>query len=274
VTTIGGGIVTDPLPVGRRARPWPLGAPLEMRLRLAVAEAGPHGVDTSSLAVRLGVPPSGVEPLLQSGGEALLRLGGRVFDAKMAAALGDRVVALIRTYHVQHPLEPGASLQSIRAALGASAELVDEVVRARTTTDEVEVAGGVIRLRGWAPRLTGEQQHLLERVRAAIAQAGREPPSVGELAVSLGDGVAPLMRLLERDGSVVQVEEGRYYATQAVAELVGNLRRGMMEGREYGPAELREFLGVTRKYLIPFLEYCDRVGVTDRRGGGRVIRGT
>jgi selenocysteine-specific elongation factor len=86
--------------------------------------------------------------------------------------------------------------------------------------------------------------------------------------------VGPLLRLLEREGAAVQVEETRYYAAQAVEELVGNLRRGMERGREYGPAELREFLGVTRKYLIPFLEYCDRIGVTERRGGGRVLRGT
>ena len=32
----------------------------------------------------------------------------------------------------------------------------------------------------------------------------------------------------------------------------------------YGPSELRELLGFSRKFLIPFLEYCDRVGITRR----------
>jgi hypothetical protein len=50
------------------------------------------------------------------------------------------------------------------------------------------------------------------------------------------------------------------------------LRAGMRVGQEYGPAELRAFVGVSRKYLIPLLEYYDRVGVTDRRGQGRVVR--
>jgi hypothetical protein len=51
---------------------------------------------------------------------------------------------------------------------------------------------------------------------------------------------------------------------------------GMMDGKEYTPAELRDLLGLTRKFLIPFLEYCDREGYTIRGGLGRrlVVRAT
>jgi hypothetical protein len=48
----------------------------------------------------------------------------------------------------------------------------------------------------------------------------------------------------------------------------------MVSGADYGPAELREFLGLTRKFLIPFLEYCDREGYTIRNELGRRHRGT
>jgi hypothetical protein len=43
----------------------------------------------------------------------------------------------------------------------------------------------------------------------------------------------------------------------------------MTRGVEYGPAELREMLGFSRKFLIPFMEYCDRIGITARDGAGR-----
>jgi selenocysteine-specific elongation factor len=48
----------------------------------------------------------------------------------------------------------------------------------------------------------------------------------------------------------------------------------MVMGREYGPAELRDLVGLSRKYLIPFLEYCDRTGITARKATGRVRVGT
>jgi selenocysteine-specific elongation factor len=54
--------------------------------------------------------------------------------------------------------------------------------------------------------------------------------------------------------------------------MVGKLREELVPGEVYVPAQLRDILGFSRKYLIPFLEYCDRNGVTERRGEGRVLR--
>jgi branched-chain amino acid transport system substrate-binding protein len=113
-----------------------------------------------------------------------------------------------------------------------------------------------------------------EALRDALEGAGREPPSVGELTETFGPETPALLRLLEREGALVQVEEGRYYSAAAMAELLGVLRRTMAPGREYPPGELRDALGFSRKYLIPFLEYADRRGVTERRPGGRVLVGT
>ena len=56
--------------------------------------------------------------------------------------------------------------------------------------------------------------------------------------------------------------------------LVRRLRNGMIAGREYSPSELRDVIGLSRKFLIPFLEYCDRRGITERRSTGRVLHGT
>ena len=69
---------------------------------------------------------------------------------------------------------------------------------------------------------------------------------------------------------IVAVEPGRFYAVEEVERLVTRLGDGMTEGREYSPSELREVLGLSRKYLIPFLEYCDRKRITERRATGRV----
>ena len=60
----------------------------------------------------------------------------------------------------------------------------------------------------------------------------------------------------------------------AVEEMIGKLRLELVPERIYSPAELREVLGVSRKYLIPFLEFCDVRGVTVRKAEGRVIAGT
>jgi selenocysteine-specific elongation factor len=70
------------------------------------------------------------------------------------------------------------------------------------------------------------------------------------------------------------VEADRYYDRSAADALVAKLRGELVRGQVYVPAQLRDVLGFSRKYLIPFLEFCDRIGVTERRGEGRVLRQT
>ena len=48
----------------------------------------------------------------------------------------------------------------------------------------------------------------------------------------------------------------------------------LVQEQGYTPAQLRDVLGLSRKYLIPFLEFCDRKGITERKGDGRILRET
>ncbi|HET7456308.1 MAG TPA: selenocysteine-specific translation elongation factor [Gemmatimonadaceae bacterium] len=274
VATVGGGVVTDPLPPYRRVRPWPAaGLSVDERLSLMLAEAGTHGIERGTLLVRLGETPAAARETVGGAVAAgrAVPLGGRLFAGAVLDVLGGRLIALVGAHHRESPLEPGASLQSVRAQLGAAPELVEEAIRRAAVAGDVEVEGGLVRRRGWAPRPSEAQRQLLARLAAALAGAGREPPSVGELAATHGPSTPALIRLLEREGQVVQVEPDRYYAATAVAELVGALRGGTVRETVYSPAELRDLLGISRKYLIPFLEYCDRTGVTIRRDAGREV---
>src|SRR5205085_11302801 len=81
--------------------------------------------------------------------------------------------------------------------------------------------------------------------------------------------IADVARWLVREGTLVPVESSRYYTLESVRALRARLGLGMTEAREYSPSELRDVLGLTRKFLIPFLEYCDREGYTIRGGLGR-----
>ena len=108
----------------------------------------------------------------------------------------------------------------------------------------------------------------------ALDRAGIEPPTTEELSQELATPVAAIARYLERRGEIVQVEQNRYYALKHLTLLIGRLKELLANGQEVNPSALREGLGISRKYLIPLLEYCDRVGHTVRGPAGRVWRGT
>jgi selenocysteine-specific elongation factor len=112
----------------------------------------------------------------------------------------------------------------------------------------------------------------MQAIMGRLESAAAEPPSDAELASEFGEGVAPVLRFLERRGVIVQVEPDRYYAADQLKLLLDRLRRAMPDGAELSPSQIRDSLDLSRKFLIPFLEYCDRAGYTNRTVTGRVWR--
>ena len=177
-------------------------------------------------------------------------------------------------YHRANPLERGIAIPMLRSVTRADAELVDAALGEEVADGRLRNVSGLVSLAGWSPTPSVEQISLLETLVSQLEGAGAEPPTVEELAVQVGVDPAPLLRYLERTGGrVVQVEQNRYYALGPLEQMVRRLEGVMAGGAERSPAELRELLGLSRKYLIPFLEYCDRVGHTHRTAGGRVWNG-
>jgi selenocysteine-specific elongation factor len=275
VSTVGGGVITDPWPPerGRRVRVWQeSGYSVGERLKLLITDASEVGLERSSLPVRLGITIDSVESTLHLLGQSHVIIGDRLFDAMLIDRLIDRIRGEVDAFHGRKPLEAGMSLQAIRSGLGVLPVVADAVVARLVERGLVVVDHGLVQRRGWSPSPSPAQQSALDAVERLLHQSGREPPSVSELSATYGADVGAILRLLERRGQIVQVEPDRYYAAAALAAVVSDLRRGTETGRPYGPSELREVLGVSRKYLIPLLEYCDRQAVTVRRESGRIVQ--
>ena len=80
-----------------------------------------------------------------------------------------------------------------------------------------------------------------------------------------------LLKLLDKEKRVVMVALDRPFAREGVSDLLARLRALVKAGTAYSPAELRDALGISRKWLIPFLEWCDRQRISLRRDDGRTF---
>ncbi len=269
--TIGGGVITDPY-APRRARLWPPGLSAAERLERLALEAGGNGLEVRDLAVRIGLPPRDAEAAVRAS-DLMAVIGTRVVMRTIIEELERTVLDATRAYHETHPLEPGIPSHALRGRLRAAPEIVDAVIAGQLNAGIVQSSAGYIHLPGWTPTPTGAQEHSLKRLRERLSAAGAEPPSTDELAAEFGGDAGPLLRFLERTGEVVQVEPSRYFAASQLQALVERLRSSMANGSERTPGELRDALGLSRKFLIPFLEYSDRVGYTRRGSTGRVWQG-
>ena len=272
--TIGGGVVIDPAPAVARPRPWPARLTIDERLHAALAEGGGQGVARRSIPVRLGVPPAAVSAIVGQQPGIVVTADGRLVAGTIVESAASRAASLVAGHHREFPLDAGLPLAALRSGLAVTGSVVDLVLGRLAASGSIEVVGAAARAAGWTPTLGEGDAKISTAIESRLRAAGREPPSVAELASAIGADPRPVLRFLERQGTVVAVEEDRYYLTAELAAIIEIVRAGMVSGRVYSPAELREMTGLSRKYLIPFLEYCDRHGVTARLDGGRIRAGT
>ena len=269
MTTIGGGTVTDPH-APRRSRPFPeLGMASAARLAQLLAEAGRHGLSRESLLIRVASSGADVAGAV-AGADAVDAAGSdRLMARAEYEAAGLRMTAFLEEFHRENPLVTGASRQELRGKLRVPPEFADALVRRGLEDGTVEADGAEVRRKGWAPTLTAAQERTLDAMVERVAAGGWEPPGVSDLVGEFGTGVEALLRVAAGRGTIVQVEVNRYYTIDSINQIVAMVGAHLEPGGEVAPTEVREWLGLSRKYVIPLLEYCDRVGLTVRRGERR-----
>jgi selenocysteine-specific elongation factor len=185
-------------------------------------------------------------------------------------------VALDR-HHRDRPLEPGLSLQALRATLAAPvgsppAAIADLVCDLAVRKRVLEVDGALARRPDWRPSLDGAAGDQRSALAARLAGARWEVPTVTELERDLpGVPVRALLANLARAGGVEAMDQERYADAAALVAFRAALEAALTELGPATPAQLRERFGLTRKYLIPLLEWADRRGITRRSGDARTL---
>ena len=274
--TIGGGVVVDPNP-RRRRLPGAWGDKLadlcgdaSLRLRYILEAQATNGLAKSDIPIRVGCAPADVESLVL--GSSFYNARHNLFVPEIVEQVMASVRRIVAEFEIRSPLSVGIPARTVRENLRVNEELADVAISDLERAKEIETAGPLLRRVGWTPSPTTRDLEATDHVAHDICAAEHEPPSVGELVTRYGSTVPALLRMLERQGRIVQVERDRYYDRTALDTMITQLRESLKPGQVYVPAQLRDVLGSSRKFLIPFLEFCDRRGITERRGEGRVLK--
>jgi selenocysteine-specific elongation factor len=168
------------------------------------------------------------------------------------------------------------SKEELRTRLGALDErvflhLLDRFAAAGLLVVEKDK----VRLAGHQVRLDSGQRAALDRLAAEFREAGVAPPSLEEafarLQLTRADDQA-LAQVLIDERRLVRIKEGLYFHAEPLQEAQARVLAFLRERKEITPQEIKDLLGVSRKYAIPLLEYLDAQRLTVRMGDRRVLR--
>ncbi|HSJ10814.1 MAG TPA: selenocysteine-specific translation elongation factor [Longimicrobiales bacterium] len=275
VHTIAGGMVLEPAAPKRKR----VDAPLEQALRAlpgsvrAVLElAGETGAQVAQLPLLTGLTPGQVQAELPSCDA--VSVADRAVPASFLLSLRGRILQRLAAFHAAAPLEEGMEREALRRdCTPASAALFDAAMAGLIGEGAVVQRQGGAALADHYPTAGPAAREALDRLTAFYRAAGLEAPDTADLPPGLADAadLPALLRFLERDGILVRVTPGRWTDAGAIRDAVAALRSQLPTGQPLGVADLKEVLGLSRKHLIPLLEYLDRIGVTRREGDARVL---
>jgi selenocysteine-specific elongation factor len=290
VTTIGGGLIVDPLPAKHKRTTAVLGAferlaagSEEERVAVILDRAGIGGITENLLVLRTGIRGRELHKRLEgmfAGRRAVLvdREEMRVLSPAAYEVFRAEILGELKSYHERHPLREGLSREELRTTLersGAGQKIFTMALR------DLEKAGGIvsakeaIRLSDHRVELQGEMEDLRGRIAAVFVDGGLTPPTVREILERFPDRkkeVSSLIQVMTREGGLVRISEELHFHREALERLREEYRRILIRDGQATPASFKELTGLTRKFIIPLMEYFDMTKLTMRQGDRRILR--
>jgi selenocysteine-specific elongation factor len=285
--TVGGGRVLD---AGRPRLKRRSGADVDRALsvlekgderdlaELFLLEAGPAGLSAARLAPRLGVfaaSAAGLLDALASSGKALRIAPALYAHAGAAAVLAERASAAFaeRKKSGTASVSFGKSEFGERLARGLSPAAVDGWIAALAAAKKLALDGDRVAPPGAkAADLEGAAASFAAKIAEAYRAAGFEPPKLPDLAAQVGTKpavVEGLVSHLVKSGILVRLSPDLVVHREVAAAAEKKLEA--VRGQTLSVAGFRDLLGLTRKTLIPLLEFFDAKKLTRRSGDVRKV---
>ena len=290
VTTIGGGLMIDPLPSKHKRHNEKIIADMNILLNGSLAEkisviierAGFNGVNLRGLNFRLGVHVKKIREALEglfSGRKAILldSEDTNVISAVCYQQLEELICANLSAYHQNNPLQGGISKEQLKETLGRaiSVKLFNLALRNLGKQETIVLDKDNVRLTGHQVQLEGELDSLRNNIARIYHEAGLTPPSLNDVLSDFKDQKAKaqsIIKLMLKDGDLIKINEDLCFASESLNKLREDYRATLMKDGKATPASFKELTGLSRKYIIPLMEYFDVSKLTVRVGDHRILR--
>jgi selenocysteine-specific elongation factor len=286
VQTLGGGTVLDIAPMKHKRQSDALEGPyhllqsgsLREKAEYHIEKGGYKGVTQERLAVLLGVHYETAEKTIEdlSRGGRTRRIGKSVVPAARFTGYKHLLITLLNEFHEKNPLKIGISREELRTRLPDVDQLVFQTALEEVVKDgHAEADKDRVKLPGTSRKPDDVVEKLELAIQKLLELRGLTPPAMTELVDELHVNERGLRDVLERlvyQGKIVKIKGDMYFSHSAIENLKLTVKQQLTERKEMLPADFKNVLGLSRKYMIPLLEYLDTIKLTIRSGDKRVLR--
>jgi selenocysteine-specific elongation factor len=290
VRTIGGGRVINPIPPKhKRFRPEVVSGlkriaegSCEEIIDYQVQQAGVQGVGFAALKLMTNVSDkqlaNGIQNLLSKRVLIQTDKENRIYIHRSTMeSIESQIRDHLGAYHLKYPLKPGMPKEELKSKLPPSlgVKFFNQVLNQLVKTEGIVYDEDSVRLIAHKVSLAVDQADVREKILETYRRSGLQPPYFKELGSTLNIDSAQakdVLMLLVDHGQLFKVKEDLFFSAEAITDLKARLVAFLEANAELSTPQFKEMTGVSRKYLIPLIEYFDATHVTIRIGDIRKLR--
>lgn len=156
-----------------------------------------------------------------------------------------------------------------------SSKLFNMAVRDLEKSGQLVVDREIVRMSGHRVDLKGELEGLRSEIADLYINAGLMPPTVREIMTTFSDQrdrTENVLGVMLKEGALVKISEDLYFHRDVIHQLRESYKNLLQKDGKATPASFKELTGLTRKFIIPLMEYFDMTKLTIRAGDHRILR--
>jgi selenocysteine-specific elongation factor len=185
--------------------------------------------------------------------------------------LQERAVGFIDAMHKKHPEHRGVELNDLRAKLAPIGPAAFDALIVDLCKTSFARFGSTIAQASHRASLPPELKSVADKIRDALATKPFDPPGKKEFLKDHHQ--QQTLRFLIEQGEIIEISDEIVLLFTAVDQMRATTLNFISTNGPSTASQIRETLGSSRRVIIPFLEYLDRIGVTQREGDLRKLRG-
>ncbi len=179
----------------------------------------------------------------------------------------------LNNFHIQQPLRKSMGVDVLKQEIHLSELWLNEVLGIMELEGLICSVASGIALADHQVELAGGEAIQSEKIETELNQSHFIPLTTHELSNRLminHKNTSEILHVLKDKKKVTEIENGLWMGKKNVAKLQRLILNYFSKYPSMSVAEFKERTGLTRKYAIPVLEYCDRHDYTIRDGNVRL----
>ncbi len=176
-------------------------------------------------------------------------------------------------FHKKYPLRKVMGSDVLKQETKMSDRWLKEILHILEAEGLVQSEGPGVALASHKVELEGGMADLSSNIEDGLIKSGFTPMTTLELSAKLNEsekGILEILHVLKGKTKVEEILNGVWVHSENMAKLRRSLNDHFNTQIEMNVADFKTMTGLTRKFAIPVLEYCDMRGWTSRDGNQRL----